>query len=500
MTTKKIKELGVPADKQVGEYTAIMSFSVPVPTRDLGNVSVRLTDQNGKVLWGPYLITKSPTGDITATFSHTNLTKVILSRYLSNAYGVTSHKFKLYWNPSIITTMNKQEFINEIAKYGEISLLGISDVYGYYKNQWCYNLYDNALTYGNDYIIRIYNIKTTNPPQDTDDVSFYEGTTPISVIDEAWALARINKLPFVEVPTATLILSPVVDDGTKVIIPDAVLTITPENLSAVIVDCASAWNVGNNCEIEFGSAVLPLGTNFFTKIEKSEYISSQMEFLNGLTAGETRSFDIPPLCHCTKATSHYSVAKGGGCGLLKNYDVLPGGVPDGMIGAFEVAEAMKDYGTEKVISLGEAWAVRSTHVFGGSINAQCTGCYGVPTKMNKQEFINEIAKKGEIDIDKLWAGFPPKEEQWNYDEKRSMLLYYCKSYQGGILIGNINIRNPPELTVDISFFECITAKAVEELDRAWLLARINKLPFKALPKKTVTFASVPAGATVQILD
>ena len=102
MTTKKIKELDIPAGKQSGEYRVVMSFSVPVPERDLNNVSVRLTDQNGNVLWGSYLITTSPTGDIVATFSHTNLTKLILWRYLSNAYGVTSHKFQVYWSPPII--------------------------------------------------------------------------------------------------------------------------------------------------------------------------------------------------------------------------------------------------------------------------------------------------------------------------------------------------------------------------------------------------------------
>jgi hypothetical protein len=99
MTTKKIKELDIlPVEKQKGKYNVLMSFSVPDIARDLGNVSVQLTDQNGVILWGPYLITESPV-EVIATFTHTNLTKVILWRYLSNAYGVTSHKFDVYWLP-----------------------------------------------------------------------------------------------------------------------------------------------------------------------------------------------------------------------------------------------------------------------------------------------------------------------------------------------------------------------------------------------------------------
>lgn len=106
MATKVIKELDIPAEKQKGEYIVVMSFSVPDPVRDLNNVYVQLTDQNNNTLWGPYLITESPTGDIIITFTHTNLTKLILLRYLSNAYGITSHKFEIYWLPTKMVTFN----------------------------------------------------------------------------------------------------------------------------------------------------------------------------------------------------------------------------------------------------------------------------------------------------------------------------------------------------------------------------------------------------------
>lgn len=90
MTTKKIKELDVPVDKQSGSYTATMSFSTPSP----GFVYVQLTDQDGNELWRE-LITESPV-TLEAGFSHTNLTKLILNRFESNAHAVTSYIFELY--------------------------------------------------------------------------------------------------------------------------------------------------------------------------------------------------------------------------------------------------------------------------------------------------------------------------------------------------------------------------------------------------------------------
>jgi len=92
MTTKKIKELDVPVDNQSGDYTAVMSFSTPSP----GFVYVQLTDQDGNELWRE-LITESPV-TLEANFSHTNLEKLILNRYESNAHSVTSYIFELYWS------------------------------------------------------------------------------------------------------------------------------------------------------------------------------------------------------------------------------------------------------------------------------------------------------------------------------------------------------------------------------------------------------------------
>lgn len=91
MTTRKIKELDIPVDRQIGIYTVKMTFSTPSPSL----VFVQLTDQDGKELWKT-VISKS-SEEFTAEFSHANLTKLILNRFESNPYSVTSHIFELYW-------------------------------------------------------------------------------------------------------------------------------------------------------------------------------------------------------------------------------------------------------------------------------------------------------------------------------------------------------------------------------------------------------------------
>ena len=100
--------------------------------------------------------------------------------------------------------------------------------------------------------------------------------------------------------------------------------------------------------------------------------------------------------------------------------------------------------------------------------------------MNKQEFIDEIASRGPVDLDSIPEGFVY--DQWC---KVGFLLHYYSSSSPKYAVDASFYFNPPTSVSDIHFWEYPTQQ--EELPTDWLLARLNELPFTQ-PQTTVTVA------------
>jgi hypothetical protein len=110
------------------------------------------------------------------------------------------------------------------------------------------------------------------------------------------------------------------------------------------------------------------------------------------------------------------------------------------------------------------------------------------TEITRSEFITEIQSRGAIDLTKILTT-KATDTWWKFaDEIRFMNQDYF------IIISNINLRNPPSRVEDTCFYDREYSTLVT-IKRESALVAIDKLPFA---KKTVTFKSVPAGASVTV--
>ena len=109
-------------------------------------------------------------------------------------------------------------------------------------------------------------------------------------------------------------------------------------------------------------------------------------------------------------------------------------------------------------------------------------------EITKSEFIAEIQSRGKIDLTKILTT-KATGNWWKFaDEIRFMDQDYFI-----IIIMHIDLRNPPSRVEDTCFYDREYSTLVSTKRESALVA-IDKLPFA---KKTVTFKSVPAGASVR---
>ena len=104
-----------------------------------------------------------------------------------------------------------------------------------------------------------------------------------------------------------------------------------------------------------------------------------------------------------------------------------------------------------------------------------------------------MQKRGKIDISKIpRAGGAYK---WSRSIDWDEVFYYDVSYTSpySMSIHDLDHANPPIYEYDVEFFE--SRVEVVRLDKSWVLAAIDKLPFEGI-RKTVTFKSVPDNAGV----
>ena len=103
--------------------------------------------------------------------------------------------------------------------------------------------------------------------------------------------------------------------------------------------------------------------------------------------------------------------------------------------------------------------------------------------MNKQEFIDEIAKRGAIDLDKVPTG--SKDYAWFRGSEPYSLTYRERRGVSGnkfIQIKHLATKNPPTSIGNINFYQWLGGASgswtiKSSLPDDWLLARINELPF-----------------------
>ena len=124
--------------------------------------------------------------------------------------GVTISSFTVTgYLKSAVAEMTKGEFLTEIQNRGEVDLSEITTTLGW--NKWVKKGYAGhwRIDYsdGTKYLIEIWNLHVRNPPTMNTDINFVDVSpaTPIPIpkIETAWALARINALPFVGVAPPT---------------------------------------------------------------------------------------------------------------------------------------------------------------------------------------------------------------------------------------------------------------------------------------------------------
>ena len=129
--------------------------------------------------------------------------------------------------------MNKQEFIDEIAKRGAIDLSKISrdDTL---PETWSYNDFYNYLLYQDDYIVRIYGMNFRNPPTRVEDIRFYDAKIHgyVEEMDTTYLLARISELPFEGARTHTFNL---IADDNYISLPYLPLDATPDIFGSGVV-------------------------------------------------------------------------------------------------------------------------------------------------------------------------------------------------------------------------------------------------------------------------
>ena len=109
----------------------------------------------------------------------------------------------------ILAEIIKSEFIAEIQSRGKIDLSKISIVEG--TNKW-YRMTKSAMFPGKTNVIFYHNVctvilpglDTTNPPVDETDIFFMRAGVEVDKIDEFYALARIDELPFIPISTKTV--------------------------------------------------------------------------------------------------------------------------------------------------------------------------------------------------------------------------------------------------------------------------------------------------------
>lgn len=102
-----------------------------------------------------------------------------------------------------------------------------------------------------------------------------------------------------------------------------------------------------------------------------------------------------------------------------------------------------------------------------------------------------MQKRGKIDISKIpRAGGA---NTWFRSIDRDEVSYYDVSYTNpyAISIHDLDSANPPVYVYDIEFLKSRVEVVI--LDKSWVLAAIDKLPFGGI-KKRVVFTSVPANA------
>ena len=105
-----------------------------------------------------------------------------------------------------------------------------------------------------------------------------------------------------------------------------------------------------------------------------------------------------------------------------------------------------------------------------------------PAEMTKSDFLTEIQNRGEIDLSKITTS-----SGWNKWVKKGYAGYWRIDYSDGtkylIEIWNLHAQNPPTRESDIHFFDIrlATPTAISKIETAWVLARINALPFVGAP-------------------
>ena len=169
-------------------------------------------------------------------------------------------------------------------------------------------------------------------------------------------------------------------------------------------------------------------------------------------------------------------------------------------GTTPVTKCELDTGTKtvKITKSGYNTVTRSVTITAGAttdlgtITLTLTGV--PPTGITKSEFIAEIQSRGVIDLSKVSISRVLN----NWFKVVDSIRFEDQGYI--IIIMHIDLRNPPSRVEDIIFYNN-NYSALTSIDRAKGLAIINKLPFggEAPPtKKTVTFMSVPSGASLNI--
>jgi PKD repeat protein len=123
--------------------------------------------------------------------------------------------------------------------------------------------------------------------------------------------------------------------------------------------------------------------------------------------------------------------------------------------------------------------------------------------ITKEELIAEWGKRGAIDLSLVST--VPAANKWHMYYNR--LSWSTPNFEKAIEISNLQTRNPPTQVSDIAWTE--NRKSVQELDRAWILARLDELvrlyglalppivPLTSVSRR-ITFSTSPSLAKIYV--
>ena len=252
--------------------------------------------------------------------------------------------------------MNKQQFIDEIAKRGVIDLdkIPYNPIPGAVYLEWYeygdYVGYKELIDYPNKRRIKIYGTTIRNPPTQVSDIYFQgaigSGWGEVDELPTDWLLTAIDMLPQLLGPHATLHVSLPTDEKTNAPIANAKAYIctnggkcSPGELLGVVP-----------LDITFGDTLgYKLGTVYTIVIRACGYIWAHDN--HTFVVDEERTFS-PKLCSCSSPTTHYA----SGRELVEHYDDNN----DGAISMDDMLVAIRDYSDGKITiyenhAVIEAW-------------------------------------------------------------------------------------------------------------------------------------------------